>query len=273
MREINLIILFFYLLSVAAYVAYLFFQHDRLQKGGFLLMLCGFLCHTVSIAMGYFLTGFFPGRNLHQTLLVSGWALSGVFLFLQYRFNLKILGIYAAPLATAIMGMALSLPKETGEAAPFFKSFWLFFHVITVFFGNAAFALACGVGCLYLIQEHGIKTKRRGFFFKRLPSLDLLDSTGHGAIITGFTFLTIGLVAGVLYAKAVWGRFWSWDVKEVWAAIMWLFYAALLHERLIVGWRGRKAAIMSIIGFAILLFTFFGVNFLMGGHHGVFTQW
>jgi ABC-type transport system involved in cytochrome c biogenesis permease subunit len=80
-------------------------------------------------------------------------------------------------------------------------------------------------------------------------------------------------VAGVLYAKVVWGRFWSWDVKEVWSGIMWLFYAALLHERLTVGWRGRKAAIMSIIGFAVLLFTFFGVNFLLGGHHGEFTQW
>ncbi|HSO17956.1 MAG TPA: cytochrome c biogenesis protein CcsA, partial [Desulfosarcina sp.] len=87
----------------------------------------------------------------------------------------------------------------------------------------------------------------------------------------GFTMVTIGLITGVVYAKAVWGRFWSWDPKEVWSAITWLFYAALLHERLTVGWRGRRAAFMAIIGFGVLLFTFFGVNFLLQGHHGTFT--
>jgi ABC-type transport system involved in cytochrome c biogenesis permease subunit len=84
--------------------------------------------------------------------------------------------------------------------------------------------------------------------------------------------LTIGLITGLVYAKSVWGRFWSWDPKEIWSGITWLIYAALLHERLAVGWRGRKAAIMAIIGFAVLLFTFFGVNFLLKGHHGVFTK-
>jgi cytochrome c-type biogenesis protein CcsB len=132
--------------------------------------------------------------------------------------------------------------------------------------------LACGVGILYLLQERAIKIKNPGFFFKRLPSLERLDTTGYACIVVGFSLLTIGLITGSVYAKAVWGRFWSWDPKEVWSAITWLFYAALLHERLAVGWRGRRAAIMAIIGFLVLLFTFFGVNFLLTGHHGQFTQ-
>lgn len=272
MQEANLFTFFFYLLSMAVYVAYLFFQHDRLQKIGYLLMFAGFISHSASLLLGYITSGFFPGHNLHQTLMIAGWAFTGVFLWFQYRFNLKILGVYAAPLATVMMAACLRTPTSPENVAVFFKSFWLFFHVVTMFLGNAAFALACGVGMLYLLQEHNIKAKHRGFFFRRLPSLDFLDSTGHGCIIAGFTFLTIGLVAGILYAKAIWGRFWSWDVKEVWSGIMWLFYAALLHERLTVGWRGRKAAVMSIIGFMVLLFTFFGVNFLLGGHHGAFTQ-
>jgi ABC-type transport system involved in cytochrome c biogenesis permease subunit len=84
--------------------------------------------------------------------------------------------------------------------------------------------------------------------------------------------LTFGLITGFVYAKAVWGRFWSWDPKEIWSGITWLLYAALLHQRLTVGWRGRRAAIMAIIGFAIILFTFLGVNFLLQGHHGEFTK-
>ncbi|MBU4504016.1 MAG: cytochrome c biogenesis protein CcsA, partial [Proteobacteria bacterium] len=136
----------------------------------------------------------------------------------------------------------------------------------------ASFVLAGGLGFMYLAQEHAIKTKKHGFFFRRLPSLELLDTAGYTCIVVGFTMLTIGLATGLVYAKMVWGKFWSWDPKEVWSGITWLLYAALLHERLTVGWRGRKAAIMAIVGLAVLLFTFFGVNFLLKGHHGEFTR-
>ena len=114
------------------------------------------------------------------------------------------------------------------------------------------------------------------FILKLLPGsyvLERLDNTGYVCVIIGFTMLTIGLITGIVYAKSIWGRFWSWDPKEVWSAITWLLYAALLHGRISVGWRGRKAAILSIIGFGVLLFTFFGVNFLLQGHHGEFTRY
>jgi cytochrome c-type biogenesis protein CcsB len=100
----------------------------------------------------------------------------------------------------------------------------------------------------------------------------MLDNTGYACIVVGFTMLSIGLITGFVYAKSIWGRFWGWDPKEVWSMITWFLYAALLHERLTVGWRGRKAAIMAIVGFAVVLFTFLGVNFLLYGHHGEFTR-
>ncbi|MCJ7774072.1 MAG: cytochrome c biogenesis protein CcsA, partial [Desulfobacterales bacterium] len=128
------------------------------------------------------------------------------------------------------------------------------------------------VGILYLLQEWDIKNKKQGFFFKRLPSLDMLDRTGYACIIFGFISLTLGLVGGLVYSKTTYGRFWGWDTaKEIWSGVTWLIYAALIHERLVVGWRGRRSAIMAIIGFIVLLFTFFGVNFLLKGQHGDFT--
>ena len=272
MDIIHFIAIFCYMLSTAGYVAYLFFQKGYWQKTGFVLLAVGFGWHSLLLLVNYVQTGLFPGQNLHQTLILAGWAFSCVFLILQYKFNLKILGVYAAPFVAVIMISAAGVPTAEISSHPFFKSFWIFFHVMTTFIGNAAFALACGIGCLYLLQERAIKTKNTGFFFKRLPSLDLLDNTGHACIITGFTALTIGLVAGILYAKVAWGRFWSWDPKEVWSGIVWLFYAALLHERLTAGWPGRKAAIMSIIGFLVIMFTFLGVNLILEGHHGEFTR-
>jgi cytochrome c-type biogenesis protein CcsB len=266
-------IIFFYMLSTAGYAAYLFFQQAVWQKAGFGLLLAGFVCHTLLMVAAGFSEGLYPGRNLYQTLVLAGWAFSGVFVFVRLKFNLKVLGVYAAPLVTAVMMLASRVPSEAVADSRFFKSFWVFFHVLTMFLGNAAFALACGVGVLYVLQERAIKKKTQGFFFRRLPSLELLDTVGYRCIVSGFVVLTTGLVAGFIYARIAWGHFWSWDPKEVWATVVWLFYAALLHERLTIGWRGRKSAVMSIVGFVVVLFTFLGVNLLLGGHHGEFTRW
>ncbi|MBC8391473.1 MAG: c-type cytochrome biogenesis protein CcsB [Deltaproteobacteria bacterium] len=271
--EISIVItILLYILGAAGYFAYLFFQKNYLQKTGYGLLLIGFLSNTVSIGFAYIKSGSFPVHNLHETLLIVGWSLAGVFLIFQYKYNLKILGIFAAPLAAIVIVISSLLPGEVETGQNIFNNFWLIAHIFTVFTGEAAFALACGAGILYLLQEHAIKTKKHGFFFKRLPSLELIDTTGYACIVVGFTLLTIGLVTGFVYAKSVWGRFWSWDPKEVWSGITWLIYAALLHERLAVGWRGRRAAIMAIVGFGVLLFTFLGVNFFLEGHHGEFTR-
>ena len=261
-----------YLLSCASYFAYLFMQRDILQRVGCALLLAGFLCQTVVILWAFIEVGHMPVNNLHETLSLVTWALVGAFLALKLKIQVKILGVYVAPLAVFLLIMASQFPRERLQPQNLMKGIWLVAHIITIFIGDAAFALACGLGVLYLIQERSIKQKSHGFFFKRLPSLDLLDSTGYACIVTGFTMLTVGLITGMVYAKNVWGRFWSWDVKEIWSAITWIFYAVLLHERLTVGWRGRRAAIMAIVGFAVLLFTFFGVNFLLSGHHGQFTR-
>jgi cytochrome c-type biogenesis protein CcsB len=261
-----------YLISAAGYMAYFFIQKDHLQRAGFIALLGGFICHTASLVLNTVHLGHIPATNMRETLSLSGWAIAGVFIILNYRYHLKILGVYAAPFVSLIMVIVSWLPDEPAKTTTLFKSFWLVAHVTVIFIGEAAFALACGVGILYLIQEHSIKTKKKRFFFKRLPSLDLLDSTGYGCIVVGFTMLTVGLITGLVYAKSVWGRFWSWDPKEVWSGIAWLLYAALLHERLAVGWRGRRSAIMAIVGFVVLVFTFLGVNLFMEGHHKEFTK-
>jgi len=261
-----------YLTSTIGYFSYLFEKDDRLFRIGFYLLVAGFLCHTAAVCHAYVLIGHIPVHNLHGTLLLAAWAIAGVFIFFQYKFRLKVLGIFAAPLATLVIFISSQLPNTPLTTKNIFNSFWLVLHIITVFLGDAAFALACGLGLFYIIQERAIKMKIQGFFFSRLPSLELIDNTGYACILVGFTMLTIGLITGMVYAKLIWAKFWSWDPKEIWSGITWILYATLLHGRIAVGWRGRKAAFLSIIGFAVLLFTFFGVNFLLEGHHGEFTK-
>jgi len=251
-------------LTIACYIAgslgyqgYVLFQRRLVYRVASIILWVGFLCHTGVIALQYFEGGHIPVQSLHETLSTFGWAIVGVFLILQVKFNLMVLGALVAPLATLAVVIASILPRPPVELDPLFRGLWRTFHIGTLIVGLAAFAIAFLLGILYLIQERAIKDKKRGFFFRRLPSLNLLDSMGYSCLITGFPMLTCGIITGVIYAQMVHGRFWSWDHKEIFAGITWLVYAVLLHERLAVGWQGRRAAIMTIVGFVILIFTFF----------------
>jgi cytochrome c-type biogenesis protein CcsB len=140
-------------------------------------------------------------------------------------------------------------------------------HTILAFLGYAAFAVACGIGIMYLLQEHYLKSKHLGGLFHRMPSLQVLDEINYKLITLGFPLLTLAIITGALWAESAWGAYWRWDPKEVWSLLTWFIYALVLHVRLTVGWRGKKAAILSIIGFSAVLFTFFGVNLLLKSLH------
>lgn len=261
-----------YFSSMIGYLLFLFNQKSICQRTALYLISTAIVFHFVSMVIYTIATRHVPIQNLSQSLSVAAFSLGCMFLFFQYKFDLKILGVFASILLSGIMLAVLLIPDAPVEKNTVLKGFWFYSHIILVFAGEAALALACGAGILYLLQEKGIKTKSPGFFFKRLPSLDLLDNVGYTCLTTGFALLTIGLVTGFIYAKTIWGRFWGWDPKEVFSVGTWVVYAALLHLRLYSGWRGRKSAIMTIIGFLIIIFTFIGVNILLGGHHQAFTK-
>ena len=261
-----------YFISMSGYLCYLFHQKDRIQQISIGLVGAAVVVHLVSVVMTGVATQGLPIHNLVQSLSMSALAFGAMFLYVQYRFNLKILGVFASIILSMIMVAVVVIPDTPVEPDKILKGFWFFAHIILIFTGEAALGLACGAGILYLIQEKGIKSKNPGFFFKRLPSLDFLDMVSYTCTTTGFALLTFGLITGFIYAKSIWGSFWSWDFKELFSVGTWLVYAALLHFRFHSGWRGRRSAIMTIVGFAIIIFTFLGVNLILGGHHQAFTK-
>ena len=147
------------------------------------------------------------------------------------------------------------------------QNVWLTVHIVFIFAGNGVFAIAFLAGIMYLIQERQIKSKQLGLLYHRLPALEILDALNYNSLILGFPLLTLGMLSGSIFAQYTLGTFWRWDPKEVWSLITWLLYAALLHGRLVSGWRGRRSAMISIIGFLVLIFSFLGVNFLVKGYH------
>ena len=227
----------------------------------------GFALHTATIIARYAIAGHLPITSLHEASSFFAWCIVLIFFFLEYRYRVDLLGPFTMPVVFVLMLSSSILPREIKPLSPVLQSYWLGIHTFLAFLGDAAFATAFGVGIMYLIQEHHLKTKRLGGLFQRLPNLQILDEINYKLITLGFPLLTLAIITGALWAESAWGSYWSWDPKEVWSLITWFIYALVLHVRLTVGWRGKKAAILSIIGFCIVLFTFFGVNLLLEGYH------
>jgi cytochrome c-type biogenesis protein CcsB len=262
----------FYLLGTLAYLAYILFLREALSKLAITTVCIGFATHTLALIIRYAEAGHTPVTNLHESLSFFAWMIVGVLLISNLKYKIKVLGAFLSPVALIIMFFAYALPKEIVPLAPVLKSFWHPFHVIFAFLGNAFFSLAFCCGIMYLVQEHQLKSKRMGAITRRLPSLQVLDDLNYQSLTYGFPLLTLGIITGAIWAEYAWGRYWNWDPKETWSLITWLLYAALLHQRLTVGWRGRKAALMAIAGFFAVLFTFLGVNLLLKGLHA-YANW
>jgi len=259
--------LFLILLAAGGFIVYLIQQQKAVFKWSYRILLSGFIFHTLYLGHQYYTLGTAPVLSLKSALSFFSWTIIGAYLVFQLRFKLMVLGSFIAPLAAFLMIISSSIPGIEVVVRPVFRSIWLTIHVGTIFVGNGIFAVTFMAAIMYLIQERQIKRKRLGSLYTRLPSLETLDSINYFSLIYGFPFLTIGMITGSIYAQYALGSYWRWDPKEVWSLITWLFYAALLHERLAVGWRGRRAAIMSIICFLILIFTFIGASLWLSDYH------
>ncbi|MFW6147288.1 MAG: c-type cytochrome biogenesis protein CcsB [Thermodesulfobacteriota bacterium] len=211
--------------------------------------------------------GHAPLSNLYESLIFFSWTIILLYLVVEWRIKSRNLGAFVVPFAFIAIAYASFSPNVTSRIQPLIpalQSNWLISHVITCFFGYAAFAIACSLGIMYLVR--GLGRDGASAFFRLLPRREILDELTYHSVVIGFIFLTLGIITGSVWAYSAWGSYWSWDPKETWSLITWLIYAAMLHSRLMRGWRGKRMAIMSIIGFGSVLFTYFGVNLLPGLH-------
>ncbi|HBD06855.1 MAG TPA: c-type cytochrome biogenesis protein CcsB [Syntrophobacteraceae bacterium] len=222
-----------------------------------------------SYQLGY---GHAPLSNLYESLVFAAWAIMIVYLIIELRSKQRSLGLFPALfafLAMAYASFSTSIDSRIQPLVPALKSNWLIAHVIACFVGYAAFAVACGVSIIYLSKgasSKGSASVSKGVL-SRFPDPRQLDELNYQMIMFGFLWLSIGILTGAVWANSAWGTYWSWDPKETWSLITWIVYAALLHARTMRGWRGKRVAWLSVAGFACVLFTYFGVNYLARGLH------
>ena len=266
------VITFAYGLSALLYLALWIFKKDSLGKIATTVTLISLAGHTVGILMRWYESyqmgiGHAPLSNLYESLIFFAWTIALIYLVVEWRYDKRVIGAFTTPLAFLAMAYASLSPNISDRIQPLIpalKSNWLIAHVMTCFVGYAAFAIAFGISIMYLIKANGSDGSNR--LLQRLPAQQMLDELTHQMVLFGFLFLTVGIITGAVWANSAWGRYWGWDPKETWSLITWFVYATLLHARLMRGWRGRRIAYLSILGFGAVLFTYFGVNLLPGLH-------
>ena len=267
---------FLYLLCTVLYFSYLAFRSERLGKIAAGVSWVTLLIHTAAIGLRWVESyqlgiGHAPLSNMYESLVFFSWCIVVLNLLWEWKLKSRFLGAFTMPFAFLFIAYASLAPGVSDRIDPLIpalQSNWLHAHVITCFISYASFALSCAMSIIYLMK---LREKERGRKETRLttlfPSLDSLDGLVYKTIVVGFPLLTLGIVTGAAWANYAWGSYWSWDPKETWSLITWFVYAIFLHARFAREWRGKRTALLSIIGFAAVIFTYFGVNYVLSGLH------
>ncbi len=263
-----------YVAATALAFAYLHWKDERLSRWMLRLMGAGLVLHLA--AFGVRLESFWripgnryfmPINSFFGALSYLALAVAVVFFVVEREHRLGMLGAFVLPWSTVSLGAALiAADPAIAGLVPALQSYWINIHPMVIMTSYAAFANAFGVGLALLVQERQIKSRKPTELCYRLPSIDELDVLNYRIIVAALPLLTVGIIMGGIWAYNAWGRFWGWDPKETWALITALIYAGYLHMRFVSGLRGRKAVYVSMVGFASVVFTFYGVNFLSQLH-------
>jgi len=270
------VVTFVYLLAALGYGAGWLFRFNALSKGATWVSWFGVGLHGAGVVLRWVESyrigfGHAPLSNFYESLVFGAWSVVIIYLLMEARYRSRELGVFPLGLAFLTMAYAAFSPNVENKIQPLIpalKSNWLIAHVITCFLGYAGFAVACGLGILYLFKGTKGQPDNPGpGIWGRIPSIRTLDELIYQNVVFGFLLLTVGIITGSVWANSAWGSYWSWDPKETWSLITWFVYALMLHARLVRGWHGPRIAWLSVIGFSCVIFTYLGVNFLLSGLH------
>lgn len=264
-----------YGLGSVVYIAYAILR-DRLIGNigtgilalGLLLNLTGMIRRSIeSYQLGIFHP---PWSNLFEALTFWSFIAGTVYIFIERRYGLRLIGAFVLPVIFFTSAFAIfKANHELQPLMPALRSYWLYLHVVTAFTGYAGFTVAFGGAVAYLIREHFEKYERVRRYF---PSKEILDEITYKSIAIVFPIWTASIILGAAWANEAWGGYWSWDPKEVWSLIVWLFFGAYLHARQLMGWKGKRVAWMVVFGFVTVLICFFAINLYFPGLHSYATE-
>jgi len=224
------------------------------------LLGAGLLANTVLLVWFSLLNQHLPLAQFAQAAATYVWLLGGLYLIQQLLLKEREFGVFITPILTAMQLVSVITIDYTKPLAPVLRTVAFEVHVVSILFAYAGFALGFIAAVMYLLLFNEIQEHRFGLFYSRLPSLEFLDKLNIRSIITGMIFLTIGIMIGMFNADIAWGFVWEWDPKLTVVFVNWLIYLYFVVSYLFFRWRGQRTAIISVIGFLIVIFSFFIVT-------------
>ena len=231
-----------------------------------------FIIATAALALGVIARGLsatrVPWGNMYEFSITGALTFAIAYLIIGRKYDLRWLGLPITILILIILGTAITLLyRPSAPLVPALQSTWLVVHVAAAIFSGGLFLLSNTVASAYLWIDRMERRGGRSEFAKRLPSLEVLDQLSYRLVAFVFPLWTFAIIAGAIWAEAAWGRYWGWDPKETWSFITWILYAAYLHARVTAGWKGRKAAWLSLIAGSSYLFNYVYINVWGTGRH------
>jgi cytochrome c-type biogenesis protein CcsB len=268
--DINLLLKLSALLYFLATASFVFFvlMRNTASRLPTLVLLAGFVLHSAALAAHFFREGYPAVTEFYEAITFKSWLIVALYLVIQIKYRLTVLGAIVAPVVTLMTLAASAFGATNGELPPGLKTYWLPVHVTMAFLGNAVFALAFAVSLIYLLQEYGLKHKKMTALLKKIPSLEALDRLNYRLLVWGFPLMTLGILTGSLWAGVYWGNYWTWDPRQISSGIAWLVYGVLLHGRITAGLRGKKAAILTMAGYCVVLGYFLWGESVFPSRHG-----
>ncbi len=266
MRSLLLAVVAAYL--IAAIHSILAFVNKRrsLQRVAEWCTAAGFILHTAALVADWVIDGHYPLFSLREALSFLAWALVALYTIVRYRYHTQAVGAFTMPLISVLTLVALLIGTNPNAPAGF-STTWLFpIHTTLLLFAYAAFVIAFMASVMYLLQERELKLKTFGAIFHRLPPLTTVNELATSAAALGLLLLTLGIASGMIWSSTRFGRVWRNDPKEIFALLTWLLYVVLIVYRFTPKWRGRSAAWLGVVGFALVLLTFLGTRFLDSYH-------
>ena len=244
---------------------------EQLGAAGVALTILGALLQTAGLVTRGLAAHRVPWGNMYEFALAGTLGAVLTYILLLRRLHLRWLGLFVTGfLVTTLMATVLLLYVPAGPLVPALHSYWLLIHVTAAITATGGFTLGALTSALFLVRQRqearpgGGKPSRH----RNLPSAATIDRVSYRIHAFAFPVWTFAaLIAGPIWAQYAWGRYWGWDPKEIWAFVTWVVYAGYLHARATAGWRGKKASIIAIIGFATVLFNFIGINLYGSGLH------
>ena len=237
------------------------------------LMVIGALLHAFAVIARGVSASRVPWGNMYEFCTTGAVLVSVVYLLFLIRKDIRFLGTFVSGLVVIMMAAAtMGFPTPIAHLQPALQSPWIVIHVSIAVLASALFTLTFAMSVLQLIQHRREAKSRAGAtpglaFMRFVPSALSLENWSYRINAVGFVMWTFTLIAGAIWAEAAWGRYWGWDTKEVWTFVIWVVFAGYLHARATRGWTGERAAWLSIIGYACLVFNFTIVNTYFPGLH------